>query len=143
MITVNSGRFFVQYALCLCVFAIGCSGEAVKISLIPASGTVLLDGAPLESGSVVFRDDTGLQQAVGVIGADGSYELEFDGRPGAPAGTYRVLIFATETVAAGSSHRELPKTIVNKRYMRTETTPLAATVAEDTPPDRYDFSVTR
>ncbi len=134
----------MEYVLVLGVFAasvIGCQGEDGP-PLLPVSGVVMLGGQPLKSGSVSFRDDSGLVQPTGPI-EDGKYELILDRRLGAPAGRYKVVVFATESRQQSAGHGGLPRLIINKKFTDPKTTPLEAEVMEGAPPGAYDFEVTK
>lgn len=121
----------------------GCNGESGP-PLVPVTGMVLLNGKPLTTGgSVSFRDETGLVQPTGEIGADGIYQLLHGGRVGAPPGSYRVVVFASEPEGkSGGGHGGLPRLIIHKKYTDPKTTPLRVDVRKDASPDAYDLTVT-
>jgi len=73
--------------------------------LFPVSGKVMLKDAPLTAGIVTFVPDDSKgnkskSSPTGTIGSDGSYTLKTDGRAGAPAGHYKVIV-NTETPGMG------------------------------------------
>src|SRR4051794_8076203 len=77
----------------------------------PVEGQVLVDGAPLAgmSGQVTFEPDQtkGNKTPVspsGEIDKDGRYKLSSKGKPGAPAGWYKV---AVSPVPPGTGDREV------------------------------------
>jgi hypothetical protein len=74
----------------------GCSGEP---PLYPVEGTVTVGGAPLTTGDVLLYPDDGAKLSgqrlpQGKIDGNGAYRLSSAGRPGAPAGRYRVAVVA-------------------------------------------------
>jgi hypothetical protein len=76
----------------------GCSGgDDDKLPRQAVSGTVKLDGQPLEAGTIQFIPGSGSGQAVQVGGSivGGSYEIS---RASGPVpGTYKVTIFSAST----------------------------------------------
>src|SRR5687767_13348261 len=93
-----SGRRLVRAAaLALGLFLVaGCDGGGLP----PVKGKVTVDGAALTSGSVRFVPDTtkgnkATTEPAGEIGSDGTYTLHTNGKPGAPAGWYKVTVSAT------------------------------------------------
>ncbi len=122
----------------------GCQSEANGPPLIPVRGIVTLQGKPLHSGSVSFRDETNLIQPTGGIQPDGTYELFNGKRAGAPAGRYRVVVFATESIAESQGgHGGLPKLVIDRKYTDPRTTPLSVEVKPDAEPDAYNLTVTK
>lgn len=83
----------------------GCGAEN-RPRLYPVAGYVLLAGVPLAGGSVTLRPDSthgGWEQPTGSIEADGRYQVYTQGRSGAPAGRYVVVVFST-TSKPGDQH---------------------------------------
>jgi hypothetical protein len=80
------------------------TGCGDSLTMAPASGTVTLDGHPVEiipplaSGMVTFVPaDEGLPYAYGEIGHDGTFRMQTpDHGDGAAVGNYRVMIGASE-----------------------------------------------
>ncbi len=75
----------------------GCSGgsTAPDVTLVPVTGTVTLDGAPLVNASVLFSPwgDLPGQPAYGITDNSGKYELKYiNEKTGCPAGQFRVTI---------------------------------------------------
>lgn len=86
-------------AVVLVASCVGCSRS--PFSLVPVSGTILLDGQPLAGGVINFQPlATGDVAKAGPgssarIGADGRYSLStVRGQPGAVAGKHRVKIYS-------------------------------------------------
>jgi hypothetical protein len=75
------------------VSLIGCGGNPAGYpATAPVTGTVTLDGVPLEGASITFSPATG-RSSSGTTDAEGNYELNYTGAiQGAMLGTHRVMI---------------------------------------------------
>src|SRR4051812_3459661 len=64
----------------------------------PVRGKITLDGQPLPRGSVTLRPETPQagHQPTGMIEPAGEYVVYTNRRAGAPPGSYKVVVFATE-----------------------------------------------
>lgn len=107
---------------------VGC-GAAADPKLVSVAGRITFDGKPLPRGSVTLRPEStkdNWEQPTGSIDADGKYVVYTQGKPGAPPGRYRVVVFATEAArdADGKAHPGLPTSIVPAIYNDPVTTPL-------------------
>jgi hypothetical protein len=113
----------------------------------PVEGRVALAGgrSPFP-GSVSFRPDpargnTSKHHPTAELDPDGRFRLVTAGRPGAPPGWYKVLVFSAEKVGDGPyGGPTLPKWRTSPRYTDEATTPLAVEVVPDPPPGAYDFT---
>jgi hypothetical protein len=127
------------------IFLTGCGGPA----LVPVSGKVLLDGKALTSGGAVrftpdeSKGNTSKLEPVGKIAEDGTYTMETNGKPGAPAGAYKVVVSAQGPPVNPNDPYSLPKHIINKKYGQEATTDLSVTVVANAAPDAYDLKVTK
>jgi len=65
----------------------GCGSKLHQVS-----GTVTLDGAPVEGAAVTFMSDDGKKVYAGLTDASGKYTLYAGEKPGATAGAYKVLV---------------------------------------------------
>lgn len=90
-------RCSFTFALLLCLgFLAGC-GEDVPTEevppLQPVSGTVTVDGEPVQGVAITFVPTTGTGNgAYGATDASGKYDLQYrTGEPGIPAGEYMAL----------------------------------------------------
>jgi hypothetical protein len=138
-------RIFLGLALaCLVCLTSGCGGPA----LIPVSGKVMLvrgnQTVPLPGGSINFRPDkskgnTFGGEPVAEINAQGEYTLETKGKPGAPAGAYKVIV--TAPVSMDNTKLNANKITVSTIYLDAATTPLNAEVSDKPAPGAYDFKV--
>lgn len=64
-----------------------------KPSLYPVSGVATIDGEPLPEGAFIRTKHLGGQSfAIGPITADGKFELMTELKPGAYAGTHKVMV---------------------------------------------------
>jgi len=77
------------------VFVAGCGSGGPKLQTV--KGKVTVGKTPLKSGAVTFIPDEskGNKEKVSPtasIGSDGSYTLTTDGKSGAPAGWYKVVV---------------------------------------------------
>jgi hypothetical protein len=114
------------------------------------SGTVTLDGQPVNGGVLTFSPDTAKGNAANINCTSpvrqGRYELETvgitrsDSGSGVPPGwykvTYNVLDLRTK------KRRQAPVEF-NDKYRRAETTPLLVEVKDNPDPGAYDFKLTK
>ena len=77
---------------CGLLFASGC-GE--KLSLVPVTGSVTLDGQPVADAGVLFQPIERGPAASGTTDALGKFTLQTANRPGAAPTAYRVVITKT------------------------------------------------
>jgi hypothetical protein len=89
---VKTRRVYGAWIIVLALLATGCGGgEETDPNVVPASGTVTLDGKPLEGASVTFSGPG--QGGVGVTDAAGKYEItHFRAGKGVRPGQYSVMI---------------------------------------------------
>jgi hypothetical protein len=131
---------------CGILIAGGCSPSSEKFW--PVSGKVTVNGERLTFGAVSFRPDAARgngsrHHPTGVIGADGTYRLYTVGRPGAPTGWYRVLVFADENAEQGEAHPLMPQWATDAKYTREETTDLWIEVVPRPAAGAYDLRLSR
>ncbi len=75
---------------------IGCGGETLDLGTV--TGTVTLDGEPLEGAEVVFQPEAG-RPSYGETDSQGRYRLMFASQqPGAQIGSHRVMISTFDVV---------------------------------------------
>lgn len=98
----------------------GCAGDWGG-----ASGTVTLDGAPLDAASISFVPADGGATAYGQV-KDGAFSLSTGQKDGLKAGKYRVSISASTIPAMGT--KEVAKLLTPKKYAGTDTSGLEADV---------------
>ncbi len=133
-------RLLVPGLFLLGLFACGCGGTRH-----PVAGRVLLNGKPLEGaeGSVVLKPDAvkgnkTKAASYAKLQADGSFTVETDGKPGAPAGWYKVIVTATKP---GANPNEDTPLVVPARYATEADTPLSVEVVASPEPDCYDLKL--
>ena len=132
-----SARLFTLLACLSLVF--GCGGDA---SLIPVEGKATADGQALTKGTVRFVPDTSKgnsapHEPIGEIGSDGSYKLTTNGKPGAPAGWYKVGIASSEV--PDSSKPNATKSYVASRFNDPQKSGISVEVAASSTPDKYEI----
>lgn len=75
----------------------GCSGDQ-RPERVKVSGRVLLDGQPLETGTIQILPENA-RPSYGVLGADGRFVLScFDDADGCVVGTHKAVVVADEEV---------------------------------------------
>lgn len=144
-------QFFVA-SLCLSAFALisaGCGGGTAKVSgVVPVSGVVTFQGAPVQGANLTFYPDgPGGRAAAGTTDAQGKFQLTtLNANDGAKPGTYKVMVSKMETSGPGATmtqeeqtkyleqHGSPPptetKNALPQQYSSVTTTPLTATVAD-------------
>jgi hypothetical protein len=122
----------MRLAILCGVFAVAGCGPA-EPKLVPAGGTVrFTDGKPVAGGIVEFAPDGPGPAARGKIGSDGSFTLETNGKPGAVAGAYRVVVLQMVMAdgAAGHVGAHHAKMVVNPKHAKFDTSGIVATIPE-------------
>lgn len=105
-----------------CLATIGCQPKPAEWNLIPVEGKVTVRGTPLAKGAIQFvpdktRGNNSLVTSAGTI-KDGIFRLETvdrsdaPGRPGAPPGSYSVIITSLEIGDSATP----PRSLVNTKY---------------------------
>jgi hypothetical protein len=136
-------RRLLLVAVCASVSILTSCNSGVKRT--PVSGTVTLDGAPLDSGLMLFhpneaKGNTNRVSCTGPV-SNGRYSLTTSGVTknetggGAPLGWYKVTL-----VTDLPGMKPIP---VNRKFLRPETTPLEIEITEDPPPGAYDLKMTK
>lgn len=139
----SSARCFAWVALAALAIS-GCWGDDDE-PLYPVAGRVSFAGRPLSSGTVSFRPDAArgnasLHQPTGAIDSQGHYEVFTTGREGAPAGWYKVVVFAHEPLSVSTgAHPAMPKSIIPERYNHPVKTPLSLEVKPHADANSYDL----
>lgn len=117
----------------------GCS----EFTFAPVKGKVILKNKqPMTFGVVVFMPDTDSKHRMiprGKINPDGTYELDTDGRSGAPIGKYLVCVRAPNRRINGKDPPPLP---FSAKYLTADDTPLKVEVVVNPAPGAYDLELT-
>lgn len=99
---------FVAFA----TLQIGCDNRPKRV---PVAGQVLIDGEPLERGSIQLVP-SGARPSSGEIGEDGRFVLRcYDSEDGVIPGTHRVAIMANEGLGDTAMKWYAPKKYANFR----------------------------
>jgi hypothetical protein len=120
----------------LVLTASGC-GDGPR--LVPASGTVTLDGEPLEGATVSFVPVEGNSVSTAgteMTGPKGNFQMTHNGRSGLASGKYKVMISKTEEVASKNGKEVSP--IFAKASFEKQLMGLAK---ETIPPQNFDREV--
>jgi hypothetical protein len=125
---------------CVPLALAGCGG----LRRIPVSGTVTLDGKPLQDGLLIFHpnEDKGNKERIGCSGRvhNGQYKLATsavtrqDTGAGAPLGWFKVTL--TNDLPG------MPIIPVHQRFLRPETTPVEIEIVDNPAPGAYDIKLT-
>ena len=120
---------------------IGCGSSTGP--LLSVEGKVTVDDKALPNGSVAFHPDEAKGNKSKKVASaeitDGSYRLFTDGKPGAPAGWYKVTVAAQTQV--DSDKAELAKSLVGEQFTDPKETPLAKEVTASAGAGAYDLKV--
>jgi hypothetical protein len=97
-------KFVVGIAVCAGL--LGCGSGA---SLVPAKGKVVYQGQPVAGANVTFVPKEGTP-AIGVTDANGEFTVNTVGKPGLPAGLYKVGV--TKFSSTGTNASMTPEDMV-------------------------------
>jgi hypothetical protein len=117
MFAVIRRRFLLVALLSLLA---GCSGDWGS-----ASGTVLLDGKPLPEADITFHPVSPGAPGNGRV-VDGAFTIKTGTRAGLAVGSYKVVVHLM--TIPDPNKPEPAKLLTPEKYLRTETTDLAAEV---------------
>jgi hypothetical protein len=134
----------------LCAFGLtslaGCGG----VKRLPVTGTVTLDGRPVNGGLLTFSPDSAKGNAAKISCTspvrEGRYDLETvgitrnDSGPGVPPGWYKVTY---QMLDLGTKKKPQAEVQVNDKFKNVETTPLSVEVKDNPEPGAYDFKLTK
>jgi hypothetical protein len=131
-------------AVCCCLL-FGCGPAPTR--LIPVSGKITIEGEPLPYGRIVLKPDATQGnmfkgEPSGEIKPDGTYTLETDGKPGAPAGIHRVAVFSVKPSTPEDGYQP-PVWAASQDYSDPEKSGLTLNVVESPTPDAYDLALTQ
>jgi hypothetical protein len=118
--------------------------------LVPVEGLVTFEGKPLSTGQVVFFPDDGRsvpsnRVPQGKIDESGRYTILTSGKPGAPAGKYRVVVICqTQTRPASMPANPLNVyPLIPQIYFGESTTKLRLEVVATSVAGGYDLKLVR
>jgi len=125
---------------------VGCGG----VRRVPVSGTVTLDGQPINGGNMIFAPDnakgnTHRINCISPLIVDGQYTLQTNGvtpaesGAGVPLGWYKVTF--RQMAQSTKKHPVVPVN-VHDRFREPDKTPLSVEVKDNPEPGAYDFKLT-
>lgn len=121
------------------VFSIGCKPS--NVNTVKVTGTITIDGEPLEQGGIKFSSVNNDTTASGGIISNGTYVAEI------PPGKKKVLIIGTKVVGKeklydtpDSPTRDKLETVTPAEYNKKELTPLEADITHETKTLNFDLS---
>ena len=123
---------------CLLLALAGCGGHESTVS-----GTVTLDGRPLERGTVTFHPQADGTPGYGAIDPEGQYTVQTNNRVGLSPGDYVITVVALEPSEPPSSPMGMPspgKTLAPRRYASVDSSDLRHAVEPG--PNRIDLKLT-
>jgi len=124
----------------------GCGDKSGIDKVVPVSGKVSCDGAPLPSGMIQFHPDASKGNSSTYVPfgpiTDGAYTLQTTGKenatkPGAPPGWYKVTINTRMPPMGTTAPKQMVET--DPLYESEKTTPLKVEVVESPGAGQYDF----
>jgi hypothetical protein len=109
-------------------------------------GKVMVDNKPVTGGQVSFipatvDDKARFAPPSGQIDANGIYELFTDGKAGAPAGKYNVMV--TPSMVPDPAAKGMPKAPFNDKYRDAKKSGLQVDVSASPAPGAYDLKLTQ
>jgi hypothetical protein len=113
--------------------------------MFPVKGKVTVDNKPLTSGQVSFFPETPDEKSKfappsGQIDSSGNYELFTEGKAGAPAGKYKVMV--TPMMAPDPNAKGPPKMPFNDKYRNAQSSGLHVEVSASAGAGAYDLKLT-
>jgi len=127
-------------------------------TLYPASGTIKVNGSPVEGASVTFAPDSG-PIGTGTTDASGKFTISTAGKPGAAPGTCKVTVNKTAGPSIAAPTKPLTpeemkeiqmkmkadnasaKSEIPAKYTLVTSTDLKATVTTDAAKNVFDFDL--
>ncbi|QDT96721.1 carboxypeptidase-like regulatory domain-containing protein [Gimesia aquarii] len=91
---MSRAKCLVLFFLSFLLLQVGCGDRGDRPELAHVSGTITLDGNPVECARVMFMPTEGgaPRGAIGVSNPDGKYELIYINEKGCPPGKFKVAI---------------------------------------------------
>ncbi len=134
-------RWFSVASFAALTFLQGCGGEdewaARRPKVYAASGTVKLDGKPLDGATVIYHSQSHDVSAQGLTDAQGNFKLTtFKQNDGATEGSHKVVVtkftYEEKKTKFDSPNEKsvalIPKEVLPKRYATPTTTPIEVQV---------------
>lgn len=134
----------LKLLLALPVIAVfGCS-SASSLDRAALTGTVTCDGKPLEHGMIGLlpTGDTRGPQGSAAIEADGTYEVQTAGKPGAVIGTHKVVVQCREMLSPREVREmKVGRSLIPAQYTSYDDTPLTVEIKPGK--NVFDIELTR
>ena len=132
------GRYsLVGFMVAACLAATGC-GRGVK--LVPVTGTVMLDGKPLEFGAVMVQPKAG-PAAQARINPDGTFRLgTFKPDDGAIPGPATIRVICRKDITPPGGEMVFGPNLIPDRYSRFDSSGLTAEIAAGMKPLEISLS---
>ncbi|MFN3148717.1 hypothetical protein [Bremerella sp.] len=135
-----SPAFAVLSLLCSIPLFVGCGGPASNA--VPISGTVSVEGQPVEGGLITFLSTDGTAPAAGAPIKDGAYSAEVE------PGEKKIMVLGTKVVGEeyilkgvpDSGTRQKLETITHPNYNAKHLTPLTATISGPSEEMNFDLN---
>src|SRR5579859_6703881 len=136
-----TARQLAAVALVLCLA--GCGAPESKF--IPVTGKVTYKGEALPTGSVVFvadasKGNTTPHEPRGIIDATGNYQVTTAGKPGAPAGWYKIAVLANKPQDTKNPYG-MPVSLIPKKYGDAAQSGLSIEVVAPPASGSYDLTL--
>lgn len=112
-------------ALGLVSATVGCGSGDTETTV---TGTVLLNGTPLDSGRVLAADEDG-ETVSGAISQGGQFTLTRGDTASIPPGNYRVSVVAYENAGLSNNPEAELKLLIPDRYTQPSTSKLSFSVS--------------
>jgi hypothetical protein len=102
-------RVLIAFLFSTAVLAVALAGCDSRPARVPVSGTVTIDGQPVEHGNIMVVP-SGMRPAYGKLGPGGKFTLTtFEENDGVAPGTHKVQIVATEPQGATAQKWHAPQ----------------------------------
>ncbi len=110
------------------------AGCGRRVTLVPVTGRVTLDGKPLEFGAVMVQPQAG-PAAQAKIAADGSFRLgTFAADDGAIPGPATVRVICRKDVTPPGGERAFGPSLIPEKYGRFDTSGITVDIEAGMPP---------
>lgn len=128
----NCVRSAAAMALAFLVMTGGCNRSG--LDLVPVTGEVTFNGAPVVGAGVIFVPSQGGLPGMAVTDAEGQFELKTANEEGAKVGPYQVTISKIQTITIPQQHGfpvYQTKSLIPPKYRKTTTSGLTVDVVDD------------
>jgi hypothetical protein len=138
-------RLIIIAGLTALAAGIGCGSKYPRERLAPVTGKISVDGQPLKMGTVSFRPmkdkgNTSLNEPAGEIEEDGTYTIFTQGKEGAPAGMWKVIVSSRDPIDPQDPYKPT-KSHVPAKYELIDKTDLKVEVVDAPAGGAYDLKL--